>query len=70
MFQVEERGYYVKIVCNKGAGVAVSLYRAIESLAGFNVRNTNLATVCDSFVLTFTMNVSYHFHPIQSLCFC
>nr|AFK38772.1 unknown [Lotus japonicus] len=57
MFQVEERGYYVKIVCNKGAGVAVFLYRVIESLAGFNVRNTNLATVCDSFVLTFTMNV-------------
>ncbi|KAK7324905.1 hypothetical protein VNO77_28838 [Canavalia gladiata] len=57
MFQVEERGYYAKIVCNKGEGVAASLYRALESLAGFNVENSNLTTVCDSFVLTFTLNV-------------
>ncbi|XP_027343943.1 transcription factor FER-LIKE IRON DEFICIENCY-INDUCED TRANSCRIPTION FACTOR [Abrus precatorius] len=57
MFQVEERGYYAKIVCNKGEGVAASLYRALESLAGFNVQNSNLATVSDSFILTFTLNV-------------
>ncbi|KAL2331991.1 hypothetical protein Fmac_019572 [Flemingia macrophylla] len=57
MFQVEERGYYAKIVCNKGEGVAASLYRALESLAGFNVQNSNLATVCDSCLLTFALNV-------------
>ncbi|XP_028756897.1 transcription factor FER-LIKE IRON DEFICIENCY-INDUCED TRANSCRIPTION FACTOR-like [Neltuma alba] len=57
MFQVEERGYYVKLVCNKGEGVAASLYRALESLAGFNVQNSNLATVSDRFLLTFTLNV-------------
>ncbi|KAJ1388993.1 hypothetical protein SESBI_38675 [Sesbania bispinosa] len=57
MFQVEERGYYAKIVCNKGEGVAASLYRALESLAGFNVQNSNLATVSDNFILTFTLNV-------------
>ncbi|XP_061345430.1 transcription factor FER-LIKE IRON DEFICIENCY-INDUCED TRANSCRIPTION FACTOR [Gastrolobium bilobum] len=57
MFQVEERGYYAKIVCNKGEGVAASLYGALESLAGFNVQNSNLVTVCDSFLLTFTLNV-------------
>ncbi|KAG4961221.1 transcription factor FER-LIKE IRON DEFICIENCY-INDUCED TRANSCRIPTION FACTOR [Glycine soja] len=57
MFQVEERGYLAKIVCNKGEGVAASLYRALESLAGFNVQNSNLATVGESFLLTFTLNV-------------
>ncbi|KAI5412322.1 transcription factor FER-LIKE IRON DEFICIENCY-INDUCED TRANSCRIPTION FACTOR [Lathyrus oleraceus] len=57
MFQVEERGYYAKIVCNKGEGVAASLYKALESLANFNVQNSNLATVCDTFLLTFTLNV-------------
>ncbi|KAI4322328.1 hypothetical protein L6164_022033 [Bauhinia variegata] len=56
-FQVEERGFYVKLVCNKGEGVAASLYRALESLAGFNVQNSNLATDSDRFLLTFTLNV-------------
>ncbi|KAL9322730.1 hypothetical protein ACSQ67_010783 [Phaseolus vulgaris] len=57
MLQVEERGYYAKIVCNKGEGVAASLFRALESLAGFNVQNSNLVTVCNSFQLTFTLNI-------------
>jgi hypothetical protein len=57
MFQVEGRGYYAKILCNKGEGVAASLYKAIESLENFNVQNSNLATVCDNFLLTFTLNV-------------
>ncbi|XP_045805718.1 transcription factor FER-LIKE IRON DEFICIENCY-INDUCED TRANSCRIPTION FACTOR-like [Trifolium pratense] len=58
MFQVEERGYYAKILCNRGEGVAPSLYKAIESLANFNIQNSNLATVCDNFLLTFTLNVN------------
>ena len=57
---MDERGFYVKIVCNKGEGVAASLYRSLESLAGFNVQNSNLATVSDSFLLTFLLSVSYH----------
>ncbi|MED6108200.1 hypothetical protein PIB30_021337 [Stylosanthes scabra] len=58
MVQVEERGYYVKIVCNKGGGgIAASLYRALESLVGFSVRNSNMETVCDTILLTFTLNV-------------
>lgn len=81
MFQVEERGYYAKIVCNKGEGVAASLYKALESLADFNVQNSNLATVCDSFLLTFTLNVSCsvpstsnsifsNFVEMSQICFC
>lgn len=62
---MEERGYYAKIVCNKGEGVAASLFRALESLAGFSVRNSNLATVCNSFQLTFTLNVSCFSSPFQ-----
>ncbi|KAF7823335.1 transcription factor FER-LIKE IRON DEFICIENCY-INDUCED TRANSCRIPTION FACTOR [Senna tora] len=57
MFQVEERGFYVKLVSNKGEGVASSLYRALESLTGFNIQNSNLATISDRFQLTFTLNV-------------
>ncbi|XP_012572608.1 transcription factor FER-LIKE IRON DEFICIENCY-INDUCED TRANSCRIPTION FACTOR-like isoform X2 [Cicer arietinum] len=56
MFQVEERGYYAKILCNKGEGVAASLYKALESLANFNIQNSNLATLNDNFLLTFTLN--------------
>ncbi|KAK7402103.1 hypothetical protein VNO78_14102 [Psophocarpus tetragonolobus] len=55
--QVKEREYYAKIMCNKGAGVPPSLYEALESLAGFNVQNSNLTTVGDRFLLTFTLNV-------------
>ncbi|CAL0321954.1 unnamed protein product [Lupinus luteus] len=57
MYQVEEKGYHGKIACNKGRGVAASLYKALESLAGFKVQNSNLVTVCDSLILTFTLNV-------------
>ncbi|KAK9068620.1 hypothetical protein SSX86_012735 [Deinandra increscens subsp. villosa] len=57
MFQVEEKGYYVRLVCNKGRGVAASLHRSLESITSFEVRNSNLSTVGDDFVLTFTLNV-------------
>ncbi|XVF46774.1 hypothetical protein PTKIN_Ptkin03bG0055500 [Pterospermum kingtungense] len=56
MFQVEETGYYIRLLCNKGEGVAVSLYKALESLNNFKVRNSNLATVSERFALTFTLN--------------
>lgn len=57
MFQVDERGFYVKIVCNKGERVAASLYKSLESLRDFNVQNSNLATVSDGFLFTFSLNV-------------
>ncbi|KAF8039497.1 hypothetical protein BT93_B1885 [Corymbia citriodora subsp. variegata] len=57
VFQVEERGFYVRLVCLKGAGVAVSLYKALESLNSFHVQNSNLATASERFVFTFTLNV-------------
>ncbi|XP_062083561.1 transcription factor FER-LIKE IRON DEFICIENCY-INDUCED TRANSCRIPTION FACTOR-like [Humulus lupulus] len=57
MFQVEERGFYVKVVCNKGERAGISLYKALESLTNFNIQSSNLATVSDTFVLTFTLNV-------------
>lgn len=57
MFQVEERGFYLRLVSNKEEGVAISLYRAMESLTSFNIRNSNLATESERFVFTFTLNV-------------
>ncbi|KAJ0020093.1 hypothetical protein Pint_32050 [Pistacia integerrima] len=57
VFQVDERGFYLRLVCNEGEGVAVSLYRALESLTSFIVQNSNLASISDRFVLTFTLNV-------------
>ncbi|KAF3453968.1 hypothetical protein FNV43_RR04410 [Rhamnella rubrinervis] len=57
MLQLEERGFYVKVVCESGDGVAISFYKALESLTSFNVQNSNIATVSDKFILTFTLNV-------------
>ncbi|POO01125.1 Basic helix-loop-helix transcription factor [Trema orientale] len=57
MFQVEERGFYVKVVSNKEEKAAISLYKALESLTNFNVQSSNLATVSDTYVLTFTLTV-------------
>lgn len=56
---MEERGFYVRLVCNKGGGVALSLYKALESLTNFIVQSSNLATVSERFVLTFTLNVCF-----------
>lgn len=58
VFQVEERGFYVKIVSNKGKGVAVLIYRVLESLTSFNVQSSNLAASAENYVLTFTLHVS------------
>lgn len=67
MFQVEERGYYVRLTCNEGRGVAVSLHRALESITSFQVQNSNLSTVGDEFVLTFTLNVSLTSYLVRKL---
>ncbi|KAL4560843.1 hypothetical protein LXL04_032998 [Taraxacum kok-saghyz] len=58
VFQVEEKGYYVRLVCNKGRGVGMSLHRALESITSFHVQSSNLATDGDTFVLTFNLNVT------------
>nr|WIE96136.1 basic helix-loop-helix transcription factor [Loropetalum chinense var. rubrum] len=67
MFQVEEKGFYVRLVCSKGEGVAVSLYKALESLMGFDVQSSNLATLSDTFILTFNLNVILPFILINHL---
>lgn len=54
---MEEKGFYVKVVCKSGGRVAISLYKALESLTSFNVQSPNLATVSDRIILTFTLNV-------------
>lgn len=57
---VEEKGFYVRLVCNKGRQVAACLFKALESLTGFNVQSSNLATSINDYVLTFTLNVSFN----------
>lgn len=59
VFQVEEKGSYVRLVCNKGRHVAASLFKALDSLTGFYVQSSNLATSSDDYILTFTLNVSF-----------
>lgn len=59
VFEVEERGVYVRIVSNKEKGVAVFLYRALES--SFDVRTSNLAAASsdhEKYVFTFTLHVT------------
>ncbi|EXC31812.1 hypothetical protein L484_020639 [Morus notabilis] len=57
MFQVDERGFYMRLVCNKGDGIAASLYKALESLTSFNVQSSNLASATDRLELTLTLRV-------------
>ena len=56
MFQVEERGFYIRLVCNKG-GVATSLCKVLESLTSFIVQTSDLASAVDGFELTVTLRV-------------
>lgn len=60
VFQVEPRGFYVRLVSNKGVGVAASLYKALESLTSFIVQSSNLTSSSSSerLTLTFTLNVN------------
>nr|XP_017228751.1 PREDICTED: transcription factor FER-LIKE IRON DEFICIENCY-INDUCED TRANSCRIPTION FACTOR-like [Daucus carota subsp. sativus] len=55
--QVEENGYYIRVVSNKGHGVAASLYKALDSLSTFILHSSNLATQNDTFLFTFNLNV-------------
>ncbi|KAF6171539.1 hypothetical protein GIB67_018063 [Kingdonia uniflora] len=57
VFQVEDKEFCVRLVCEKGQGVAVLLFRALESLPSFDVLNSNFTTVSERSVLTFTINV-------------
>ncbi|XP_057527150.1 transcription factor FER-LIKE IRON DEFICIENCY-INDUCED TRANSCRIPTION FACTOR [Amaranthus tricolor] len=56
--QIEERELYVKVVSNKGHGVAASLYKALDSFTTFTIQNSNLSTLYEQFVFTFTLNVA------------
>ncbi|XP_010689160.2 transcription factor FER-LIKE IRON DEFICIENCY-INDUCED TRANSCRIPTION FACTOR [Beta vulgaris subsp. vulgaris] len=58
VLQIEDREFYVKVVSNKGQGVAASLYKALDSLTTFVIRNSSLSTLYEQFVLTFTLNVA------------
>lgn len=67
VFQAEERGFYLKLVSNKEEGVAVSLYKALESLTSFIVQISNLVTESERFILTFTSNVIKLFYILFSV---
>ncbi|CAN1171780.1 Transcription factor FER-LIKE IRON DEFICIENCY-INDUCED TRANSCRIPTION FACTOR [Linum perenne] len=59
VYQVDEKGYFVRLVCNKGENAAVLLYRALESLTSFIIQSTNLtSSASDKFILTFNLAVS------------
>ncbi|XP_074285071.1 transcription factor FER-LIKE IRON DEFICIENCY-INDUCED TRANSCRIPTION FACTOR [Silene latifolia] len=55
--RIEDREFYVKVISNKGEGVAAALYRALDSLSSFIIKSSNLSSLSDEFVLTFTLNV-------------
>ncbi|CAN8247225.1 unnamed protein product [Cochlearia groenlandica] len=57
VIQVEEKGFYVRLVSNKGEGVAPSLYKSLESLTSFQVQNSNLSSPSsDRYLLTYTLD--------------
>ncbi|KAK4441222.1 Transcription factor FER-LIKE IRON DEFICIENCY-INDUCED TRANSCRIPTION FACTOR [Sesamum alatum] len=56
VFEVEEGGFYVRLVCNKEKGVAVALYKALNhSLKSFRLQSSNLDTCAQNYVFTFTL---------------
>ncbi|KAG9143988.1 hypothetical protein Leryth_013880 [Lithospermum erythrorhizon] len=57
VFQVEERGFYTRVGCQKGKGVAVLLYKVLESFVNANVTNSNLITAAEVYILTFTLTI-------------
>ncbi|KAJ4978422.1 hypothetical protein NE237_009202 [Protea cynaroides] len=57
VFQEEEKGYYVRLACNKGEGVVVALHKALESLTRFDVQRSNFAVTSERSVMTFKLNV-------------
>uniref|UniRef100_A0A7N1A9W9 BHLH domain-containing protein n=1 Tax=Kalanchoe fedtschenkoi TaxID=63787 RepID=A0A7N1A9W9_KALFE len=58
VFHVGGRDFYAKLVSNQGVQIAACLHKAIESLRnGLSVRSSNLSTVVDHYVLTFTLHV-------------
>ncbi|KAF6171531.1 hypothetical protein GIB67_018055 [Kingdonia uniflora] len=57
VLKVEDKEFYVRLVCEKGKGVAVLLFRALESLPSFDVLSSNFTTVFERSVLTFSVNV-------------
>lgn len=63
VFEVEERGFYARIVSKRGRGVAVLLYKALDSLKGFqfHLKSSNLVSHADqNYVFTFTLHVSIY----------
>ncbi|KAF3582989.1 hypothetical protein DY000_02030409 [Brassica cretica] len=57
VIQVEEKEFYVRLVCNKGQGVAASLYKSLESLTSFQVQNSNLSSPSpETYILTYTLD--------------
>nr|WKE35124.1 basic helix-loop-helix family protein [Rosa persica] len=66
--QVKEKGFYVKVGCNRGVGVATALYKAIESLTSFTVQSSNLNMVNSKrFEITLALNVKECEHEIINL---
>ncbi|KAI3856721.1 hypothetical protein MKX03_029988 [Papaver bracteatum] len=57
VLQVEEGVFCVRLACNKGEGIAVSLYKALDSLTSLDVQSSNFVTSPERLVLTFTVNI-------------
>ncbi|KAI3997158.1 hypothetical protein MKX01_009002 [Papaver californicum] len=57
VFQVEEGVFCVRLACNNGEGIAVSLYKALDSLTSLDVQSSNFVTSPERLVFTFTVNI-------------
>ncbi|KAH6791820.1 hypothetical protein C2S52_002297 [Perilla frutescens var. hirtella] len=59
VFQVEERGFYARVVSKRERGVAVFLYKSLDSLkTQFHVKSSNLASHAETYVFTFTLHIA------------
>ncbi|CAN6442082.1 unnamed protein product [Victoria cruziana] len=55
VFVVEQRTFYVKVICSLKEGVALALLQAMESLACLHVQSSNLAAFDSLLVFTCTV---------------
>ncbi|KAJ0988872.1 hypothetical protein J5N97_007228 [Dioscorea zingiberensis] len=55
--EVADRSFFVVVECNKGNGLAMCLYNAMESLAWFRLQSSNFSMSTERCKLTMNLNV-------------
>ncbi|KAL4190850.1 hypothetical protein AMTRI_Chr07g77810 [Amborella trichopoda] len=59
VFQVDENGFYVRMICDKSEGVLAATWKAFESLPCYRLLSSNFATPSpERTLITFTLQIA------------